>query len=131
MDDRIKNIRKRAKELNLFGHELLDRFSDSKLEFICNGIGPGYFPDTLREKVTRALPHLVLPAAVHDVAYQIGGDLADFRRVNDELFKNAQICAKSEFAWWHPRRYVIIYQGKVLTDLCQRFGFLAWNWGQE
>ena len=125
--NKIQEIRAQAKKLKLFGHELLDRFSDQELEWICNGIGPGYFPEKLRRKISSALPHLKLPAALHDVGYHVGGSYADFLRVNSELAANARICAVAEFPWWDPRRYLVIRAGSVAADLCNQFGFLAWG----
>ncbi len=125
--DRIQYIRARSKELNLQGHELLDRFTDDELKRICNGIGPGYFPEKLRGKISKLMPRLTLSADIHDVRFHIGGSYGDFIRANAELAHNARICAIANYPWWHPYRYLGIRAGRIMEKLCNQFGILAWN----
>lgn len=50
-----------------------------------------------------------------------------FRAANNELERNNVIIADSRHAWWNPMRYWERSEGRLMADVCRRFGWSAWR----
>lgn len=120
----IARLRKEIEALNLEGAKSLKKYKNKDLQKICNGIGPEAFPFGIRECLTKIHPALELCAFIHDVEYsESDGTLAHFTAANDRYAANSVIVAKARYAWYDPRRYIVMLQGRRHARLCQTFGF--------
>ncbi|MBO4512398.1 MAG: hypothetical protein J5746_06500 [Victivallales bacterium] len=121
-------LREKAKRLNLKGMDLLECCSDSHLAAICNGIGPAWFPEILRDFITKLSPTLHWAADLHDLMYYFGdGTKEDFSRANQALAENGAILAKEAYAWYDPLRYLVMLEARRFAKLCERYGYTAYT----
>ena len=116
-----------AKQNNLDGREILDRFSAGELAEIYNGIGPDRFPDWLRNIVTEANGLFEPAALIHDVRYHIGGTKSDFTAANDEFRENCYTLVKAAYGWYDPRRYKWLFRAWRYAGYCQEFGWEGYH----
>jgi hypothetical protein len=123
-----KDLRKTAKELKLIGYTKLFITSDEKIERVCNGIGPYFFPGIIRKLIDRLNPSLIYAAALHDLAYYDGkGTEKDFFNANSALRTNGILLADHNYKWYDPRRYYVRRQARKFAMLCDSFGWLAYK----
>lgn len=112
-----------AKQNNLEGRELLDKFCFFDLLQIYNGIGPDRFPEKLRALVTE-INEIFSPAAlIHDLEYYIGGTREDFTAANDRFRRNCYTLAKAAYGWYDPRRYYWLFKAWRFAGYCEQFGW--------
>lgn len=124
----LKALRSKAEELQLANAALLAKYSLTQLSAIYNGIGPDSFPDWLRDFVSALHPSLAVAALIHDVEWhETDKSREGFAESNDRFKQNGYKVAKSEFAWYNPRRYVVMNQARRFGNYCQLFGWDAWN----
>lgn len=122
-----QQLRKTAKRLGLQGGELLEMCTDKELQRICNGIGPQWFPEHLRNLIDTFNPTLRQVADLHDLMYYFadGSDEA-FHLANAAFAANGIIMAKDRYAWYDPRRYWVMLKAKEFADICESFGHIAY-----
>ena len=73
-------------------------------------------------------PSLAAVALIHDVEWHETDKTKEkFAESNDRFKQNGYKVAKSEFAWYNPRRYVVMNQARRFGNYCQLFGWDAWN----
>ena len=123
-----QQLRDNAKRLALQGGELLEMCTDKELQRICNGIGPQWFPEHLRNLIDRFNPTLRQVADLHDLMYYFadGSDEA-FHRANAAFASNGITMAKDRYAWYDPRRYWVMLKAKEFADICDILGITAYT----
>ena len=124
----LKELRAKAESLQLDNAAILRRYNMQQLCAIYNGIGPDSFPDWLRECISALHPSLAVVALIHDVEWhETNKSKEKFTESNDRFKQNGYKVAKSEFEWYNPRRYVVMNQARRFGNICQLFGWDAWN----
>ena len=126
--DRARFLRAQACYYGLDGADNLGRYSDEDLASIYNGIGPEWFPEPLRKFIDRLHPDLRCVALVHDVDFHEGdGSREKFTVANRRLRVNGHRVAKAKYAWYNPMRYWIMWESSRFDNLCQAFGWGAYQ----
>lgn len=94
---------------------------------VCNGIGPSWFPQHLRELVSKLNPSLVVVAQNHDLGYYYGrGTASNFRQLNEAFRINGRKVAEAKYGWYDPRRYWVEFQAWKFAKECDKFGWKAY-----
>ena len=124
----IKKMRKLAEDLQLDNCAILRKYNIQELNSIYNGIGPDAFPDWLRDAISALHPSLAVVALIHDVEWH-ESDLSkeSFAASNDRFKQNGYAVAKSQFAWYNPRRWIVMNQARRFGNICQALGWSAWS----
>ena len=124
----IKKLRAKAESLKLENAEILRKYNMQQLCAIYNGIGPDAFPDWLRDAISALHPSLSVVALIHDVEWH-ESDLSKetFAESNDRFKRNGYTAAKAEYAWYDPRRYIVMNQARRFGNICQTLGWAAWT----
>lgn len=117
-----------AVNLGLSGAELL---KDPRAQKACNGIGAEWMWDNLRALLGKFNPTLELPADIHDMRYEIGGDDIDREFADDEFLANALECANAKYSWWNPLRYRVRKQARKFYLILRVTGGKAWRDAQK
>lgn len=127
-DRQIDLMRAEAQALGLSGAELITNNSNKLIRKACNGIGPSGFPAWARRRLDRLLPHITLPALIHDLRYWYGtGSYDDFAAANAELAFNAELVAWRGIKWWRVlRKLLVLWAGARCANACDRFGWRAY-----
>ena len=127
-DREINLMRADAQTLGLSGADLIVNSSNELIRHVCNGIGPSSFPPWASRRLNRLLPHIVLPALIHDLRYWYGnGTYADFMAANAELAFNSRLVAWHGIAWWRvARKVAVVWAGSRCAALCDRFGWSSY-----
>ena len=113
-----------AVNLGLSGATLL---KDPRAQKACNGIGADWMWDGLCSLVGRLNPTLIIPADIHDMRYDTGGDADARKAADDEFLANALKCADARYPWWHPFRYRVRRQAYKFHLILRVAGGKAWN----
>lgn len=113
-----------AERLELSGRELL---ADTKTALVeCNGVGAKWMG--LFCGIFSALnPALVIPSAIHDMRYHIGGTEADRLKADAEWIANAMICIDDRYNWYNPLRYLLRWKVPKYYEALRAMGVWAWN----
>ena len=124
----IKKLRAKAESLKLENAEILRKYNMQQLCAIYNGIGPDAFPDWLRDAISALHPSLSVVALIHDVEWH-ESDLSKetFAESNARFKRNGYTAAKAEYAWYDPRRYIVMNQARRFGNICQALGWAAWT----
>ena len=94
---------------------------------VCNGIGASWFPEKLRDFVSKLNPSLVVVANNHDLGYYYGTEkYDDFLRINEAFRINGEKVAKNKYAWYDPRRYWVMWKAAKFAALCDAGGWPAY-----
>ena len=119
----------RAWQLGLSGAQFISDLGAVRVAAACNGIGPEWLPERYRAKLDKWLAKFKPAADVHDCRFAFDNDCTDakFRAANDELERNNVIIADSRHAWWNPLRYCERSEGRLMAEVCRRFGWSAWR----
>ena len=124
----IKKLRKLAEELQLDNCQILRKYNMQELCSIYNGIGPDSFPDWLREAISALHPSLAVVALIHDVEWHESNQSQEkFDESNTRFKQNGYMVAKSQYAWYNPRRWIVMNQARRFGNICQKFGWKAWT----
>ncbi len=109
---------------------------------VCNGIGPSWFPEILRDAISKLNPDLVVVANNHDLGYYYGtGTQGDFLRQNEAFRINGEKVAddkwakqKVKYGWYDLRRLVLLWechrikrQAAIFAKLCNEKGWKAYT----
>lgn len=122
--DDIRNARSLSETLKLEGRSLLLENSDEDILSIVNGIGPEWFPPVLRKAIDEFNPSLVVAAMIHDLEWHFGdGTKEHFDASNARFRRNGYRVAMNKYAWYSPRRYLVMRQSRRFACLCQMFGW--------
>ena len=124
----LKTLKAKAEELQLDNREILSKYTLTELSAIYNGIGPDSFPEWLRNCISALHPSLAVVALIHDVEWH-ESDLSkeSFAASNDRFKQNGYAVAKSQFAWYNPRRWIVMNQARRFGNICQTLGWSAWT----
>lgn len=123
--DEIEAKLKLARKLKLSGWWLLrdgERAAKS-----CNGIGAEWFPSWLRWIINTIFPHLVIIADIHDIRYEIGGDLYSRRKADTEFLANGYTVAEEIYGKFPPVRFLAELTVRLLYRSLRIGGRLAWE----
>ncbi len=124
----VKRLKALCEKYDLEGREILDKFTNTELQSVYNGIGPESFPDWLRGLVNTLHPTLEPAAFIHDAEWALSdGTEASFTVSNARFKRNGYKAAKAEFGWWRPRRYLVMNDARRYGNYCQLFGWSAWR----
>ena len=123
----VKELIRKARELNLENVEILDRYSVEEIAGIYNGIGPDRFPEVLREFLNTLHPTLQVVALIHDLEYYEGGTRKQFTESNDRFYRNGKTAAFAEYGWYDPRRYLVWNKARQFRNLCELLGWSGWT----
>lgn len=115
-----------ALRLNLYGAKYLLNPNAPKW---CNGIGAQWMWAVLRDLVSDINPAFIIPSAIHDVLYEIGGTDDDRKKADDEWLENCLIVTNDRYGWYNPFRYHYRKQARKYHALLRISGGLAWNGG--
>ncbi|MBQ6471208.1 MAG: hypothetical protein IJJ33_04430 [Victivallales bacterium] len=119
---------KLAEEMELGSASLLKHLPAQELNYVCNGIGPSWFPTILREAVTKLHKSLAIAADIHDLRYWNGtGTDEDFHDANAEFLDNGLKLAEHFYGWYDPRRYLARASAKNFYRLLEIGGRVAYN----
>lgn len=118
-----------ALHLGLSGAEFLRDLGPARVAAACNGIGPEWLPEALREKLSKWLALFILPADIHDCRFSYCNDGTElgFWSANNELGRNCLLVADARYAWYNPVRYLARRGGRLVAAACQRYGWSAWR----
>lgn len=120
----LNQAREIAANLELEGRELLFEKTDEDILSVINGIGPEWFPPILRKTIDEFNPSLVVAAMIHDLEWHFGdGTKEHFDASNARFRRNGYRVAMNKYAWYSPRRYLVMRQSRRFARLCQMFGW--------
>lgn len=123
----VKELLSVCEEYELEGREILRKYTNTELASIYNGIGPESFPLWLRSVLDALHPSLAPVAFIHDVEWEESdGSKESFAASNERFKQNGYRVAKALFAWWRPRRYLVMNDARRFGNICQAFGWNAW-----
>jgi len=123
----LKELREKAEKLQLENKEILRKYTLTELSAIYNGIGPDAFPDWIRLCISALHPSLAVVALIHDVEWHESDKTQKtFAESNDRFKRNGCKVAEADFAWYNPRRYIVMNQARRFGNICQIFGWIAW-----
>jgi hypothetical protein len=90
----------------------------------CNGIGADWMPDAATILCTKLNSVMEVPAAIHDAMYAKGiqRDAADL-----EFLSNTIKVIQHEYAWWRPKRYILMRRAMRYYTYLVMFGGKAWE----
>ena len=124
----IEEARKLANDLKLEGASLLSSTPMALIQKICNGIGPSWFPEVIRDAITKLHKCLKVVWMIHDLQYYEGdGTTHCFKKANDNFRENGRIVADYFYKWYDPRRYRERRSAKKFAALCHAFGGIAYK----
>ena len=124
----VNSLRQKCCDLKLENYQLLAKYSNSELKQICNGIGPDAFPEWLRDAISALHTSLAVVALIHDVEWHESDQSQEkFDESNARFKQNGYTAAKAEYAWYDPRRYIVMNQARRFGNICQKFGWKAWT----
>lgn len=123
----VKKVLELCERFELEGREVAAPYTNTELGSIYNGIGPDRFPGWLRAFLDVLHPSLAPVAFIHDVEWHHSdGTKKSFTASNKRFRRNGFKVARESFAWWRPRRYVVMFNAWKFARICQRFGWAAW-----
>lgn len=114
-----------AEAAGLAGAELLDDVE--RAVQICNGIGACWMPEWLRALISRMFPTLVLPADIHDLRYEQGGNELDRLLADVEMLGNGIRNANHKYRRFDPLRYITQFVMLQFYIKLREYGALAFN----
>ncbi len=113
-----------AKAYDLYGREVLEKFS---LERICqefNGIGPDRMRPIYRKILTWLGRRYLSCVLIHDMDYVIGGNERDFHDSNERLRMNLNKMLNIFFSKWNPWYWVEwVSINYIIFAECEYFGW--------
>ena len=112
----------KAMGLQLSGADLLKM---PEALWVCNGIGPEWFPAWLRHLINLICPSLVLVAHIHDLRYHIGGTEDDRRAADAEFMANVLIVAEARYKYFPPLKWLTEWAGFKMFRLLRLAGRTA------
>lgn len=124
--EQIIEKRNLARRLGLSGHWLL-RDVERAIKS-CNGIGAEWFPAWLRWVINTLFPELVIIADIHDIRYEIGGDLYSRRKADAEFLANGYVVAEDVYGRNPLVRRVAEIIVRLLYRCLRVAGRLAWEY---
>ena len=123
----IQDMHQTALRLGLSGAELLLKPEAVKW---CNGIGAQWMWAVLRDFISDMNPALVIPSAIHDMRYELGGSEDDREFADNEWLANCLVCVNDRYGWYNPLRYHYRKQARKYHALLRISGGLAWKGGE-
>ena len=116
----------KAKRQGLDGYERLADYQYTRQ--ICNGIGAEWMPKWTRTLVSKLIPSLVPTSWIHDIDYEIGGDIVDRAAADWRFLCNGFRASIVDYPWYRLKRYISIKQTIQLWLILRFFGQAAFNW---
>ena len=125
-EKQITEKRNPARRLGLSGHWLLRNID--RAQKACNGIGAEWFPGWLRWVINTCFPELVIVADIHDIRYELGGDLYARRKADAEFLANGYVVAEAEYGKFPPVRFCAELVVRLMYRALRIAGRLAWEY---
>lgn len=126
--EQLKEVKEIACLIELHDSNLLFDIDADVICDVCNGIGPEWFPEKLRSAVDKLHPSLIVVSILHDLRFYFGtGEDEDFKDANDKFKENGYKVAKYKYAWYNPKRYIVMNTARRFGNLCQLFGRPAYD----
>lgn len=101
--EQADELRQKARRYGLESDPSFWNASPEQLSRVLNGIGPDWFPDWLREKITDHLDRFAEAAGIHDWDYYLSlGKVDEFNAVNFRFLRNCRQTIRktvSVFRW--------------------------------
>lgn len=117
----LNQAREIAANLELEGRKLLFEKTDEEILSLVNGIGPGWFPESLRKLINKFNPSLIVPSMIHDLQWSYGdGTRQHFKESNEQFKRNGYKLADYNYPWYHRRRYLVRFQSWEFCRLCMK-----------
>ena len=118
---------------NLETHAAFERCTSVDIEKSYNGTGSDKTPKIVRKFLSWCTRHAKESVANHDLEWylveqgKIPKTREEFLASNARLKHNIRKCAKLRFHWAHPYRHWEYSKGWIAEQLCNRYGYEAWN----
>lgn len=126
----VGKVLEQAKAIKIMGLDFVLSFGIDGICEAYNGIGPQFFPENMRDGVTRKLAIFEPAAMGHDCRFhKSDGTRESFEYANNEFVINCRKCAKAAYPWYSWRRY----RAYVVIDAMDKFnssemgGWRAWQ----
>jgi hypothetical protein len=120
-----------AEEMQLQYPKEFVLMAPEKLQDIANGYGPDRWPETVRKTLTWFFRHYPVPAAIHDLRYELSDGIEPTRRAADaEFAANLLTVWKKRYGGWRFINPLALYERWKLSTaalLTHEFGRLAWQ----
>lgn len=118
-----------AWNIGLYGAEWFARLGVSEVASACNGAGPEWMSQSMRDKLTAFLDIFFPAFCIHDCrfVYDNNGGRGAFDAANEELRLNCILLADDKYGWYDPRRYVWRHRARLVYIACKDFGWSAWR----
>lgn len=115
--------------VGLYGAEWIRALGVDKVADACNGCGPEWMSQSMRDKLTAFLDIFFPAFCIHDCrfVYDNNGDRGAFDAANEELRLNCLLLADDSYGWYDPRRYIWRHRAKLVYIACKDFGWSAWR----
>jgi hypothetical protein len=122
--------KKKIKDYKLIVPQGFESVSDSDLLKKVNGIGPEYFPDSIRELFDDLFQIFSPAALLHDIAYASQEKSIDaFDRANADFYSNCKTIINCQ-NYWIFKRWYREHQAYLLFSAVQEWGFEAFLRGK-
>ena len=115
--------------IGLYGNVWFARLGIEKVASACNGCGPEWMSQSMRDKLTDFLSIFFPAFCIHDCrfVYDNNGTRGAFDAANEELRLNCLLLADDKYGWYDPRRYVWRHRARLVYIACKDFGWSAWR----
>jgi len=116
--------------LELPGGAILERYSDSMVAAICNGVGAAWIDRVAPHAsavLNRTLPWAIAPSIIHDLAYHEGVGGKAGREAADFQFWAGCIQEIDRLGGWPWSRWWRYHRATDLYMVLRRHGELAWE----
>lgn len=124
----IQELKQQIYLYQLQNKQILDKYTDTQLCYIYNGIGPAAFPDWLRLAISALHPALNAVALIHDIEWhQTDRNYDTFTESNRRFKRNGYKVAKLKYKWYDPRRYIVLFKAYRFGNICQTLGWFAYD----
>ena len=116
------------REAVLYGLSGAELLADSQAVMRdCNGVGADWMPDAMANACTKLNPVMELPAAIHDRHYANGKTRQERADADLEFLTNTIKVIHREYAWWRPKRYIMMRRAMRYYSYLVMFGGKAWE----
>ena len=130
-NEEIKEFQRSAVELGLKYPACFTEMPAGELAKIANGYGPDHWSSELREILTWIFRKYPLPAAIHDLRYELSDGRELTRKAADAEFSaNLQLVWLHNYGVWrfiNPAAWIDYWKIYTAAALTLQFGRSAWR----
>lgn len=122
----IRELVSLINDYNLEGKTLVESYTFKELARDYNGMGPEWFPESVRKTLDKIFKVFSPAFLIHDTEWaHAKGTRHEFNNSNARLERNCKRIADCRYGWYNPLRYWRRHQGALFAQLCQSFGHPA------